>query len=471
MPVRHKAGRIIKEAGDHDPAIGTNHEYEDSIWNYATAFEKEMNNLSSKKTNIDETVSMGLKSYVNVVTASKLKPKLNFRPLFNEESVENSDFVLPMENVLAVQNKFTNSLVGFFVGKRVVFPLVQNYIGIGESSKGMDENFISNSTTQLGDDSESEVGELSKDLRPQTKGSSTPSQYGLDVYNDPKERRHLWRDLGFHKSVVCGVPWILLGDFNVALNMEDSLTGAYAIFQPYRISNHYPTVLKIPSLVTSMPKLFKFYNFLAHKANFLETILSVWISQVNGYSMFQVVQKMRLLKKPLLKLLHDQGNLHDCVNLLRVELDEVQIAINKDPHNEFLRDEEAVYLTAFNEVKMDEEQFLKQKAKVKLLEVGDSNSAYFHKSIKIRNQRSRIEVIRNAKNVEVSGSCVPDVFVERYEAFLGTQAPCIGLDPSGLFTKKVSDVACDNMLRLITSDEIKHAMFDIGDDKAPGSDG
>ncbi|GKA68715.1 retrovirus-related pol polyprotein from transposon TNT 1-94 [Tanacetum coccineum] len=81
MPVHHKAGRIIKEAGDHDPAIGTNHEYEDSIWNYATAFEKEMKNLSSKKMNIDDTVSIGLKSYVNVVTASKLKPKLNFRPV------------------------------------------------------------------------------------------------------------------------------------------------------------------------------------------------------------------------------------------------------------------------------------------------------------------------------------------------------------------------------------------------------
>ncbi|GKA68714.1 RNA-directed DNA polymerase, eukaryota, reverse transcriptase zinc-binding domain protein [Tanacetum coccineum] len=350
--------------------------------------------------------------------------------------------------------------------------------------------------------------------------------------NDPKERRHLWRDLGFHKSVVRGVPWILLGDFNVALNMEDSLTGsssmtsamcdfkdyvkhievidincsglqdtwnqkpkgkggtlkkldrvignidfvdmfpgAYAIFQLYRISYHSPAVLKIPSHVTSKPKPFKFYNFLARKAKFLETILSVWISQVNGYSMFQVVQKMRMLKKPLLKLLHDQGNLHDCVNLLRVKLDGVQIAIDKDPHNEFLRDEEAMYLTAFNEAKTDEEQFLIQKSKVEWLEVGDSNFAYFHKSIKSRNQRSCIKVIRNAKNVEVLGSCVPDVFVERYEAFLGTQAPCIDLDPSGLFTKKVSDVACDNMLRPITSDEIKHAMFDIGDDKAPGPDG
>ncbi|GKB14081.1 hypothetical protein Tco_0848004 [Tanacetum coccineum] len=73
-----------------DPAIGTNHDYDDSIWNYATDFEKEMNNFSSEKTNIDDTVSMGSKSYVNVETASKPKPKLNFRPLFNVGSVESS---------------------------------------------------------------------------------------------------------------------------------------------------------------------------------------------------------------------------------------------------------------------------------------------------------------------------------------------------------------------------------------------
>ncbi|GKF79919.1 hypothetical protein Tco_0235487, partial [Tanacetum coccineum] len=86
---------------------------------------------------------------------------------------------------------------------------------------------------------------------------------------------------------------------------------------------------------------------------------------------------MKLLKKPLRKLLHDQGNLHDRVNRLRVELDEVQDAIDKDPFNVVLRDEEAAYIQAFNEAKVDEERFLKQKAKIEWLEVGDFDSAYF----------------------------------------------------------------------------------------------
>ncbi|GJV04294.1 trichome birefringence-like protein 3 [Tanacetum coccineum] len=40
--------------------------------------------------------------------------------------------------------------------------------------------------------------------------------------NNPIERRLLLAELGLHKNMVQGAPWILMGDFNVALNMEDS---------------------------------------------------------------------------------------------------------------------------------------------------------------------------------------------------------------------------------------------------------
>ncbi|GKD79489.1 putative reverse transcriptase domain-containing protein [Tanacetum coccineum] len=53
------------------------------------------------------------------------------KPQFNggwKDKVENSDFVLPIESIQIVKNKFANSLVGFFVGKGIAFPLVQIYV-------------------------------------------------------------------------------------------------------------------------------------------------------------------------------------------------------------------------------------------------------------------------------------------------------------------------------------------------------
>ncbi|GJW05648.1 RNA-directed DNA polymerase, eukaryota, reverse transcriptase zinc-binding domain protein [Tanacetum coccineum] len=240
------------------------------------------------------------------------------------------------------------------------------------------------------------------------------------------ERRQLWTELGLHKHLVRGHPWILMGDFNVSLNMEDNFSGslvmdsvmcdfkdyvnnievfdinsfglhftwnqkpkgrdgvlkkldrimgnidfvdvypgAYAIFQPYRISDHSPCVLKIPSLSASKPKPFK------------------------------VVKKLKSLKKPFRKLMHEQGNLHKRVIRLRNELDEVQKALDHDPANSELRDEEAVYVQAFNNAMLDEERFLRQKAKIE----------WNH---------------------------VPNVFVSHYMDFLGSDMMCDELDSDDL---------------------------------------
>nr|GEZ45073.1 hypothetical protein [Tanacetum cinerariifolium] len=485
-------------------------EYDDSIWNSPTVKEA--------------TSCMGTKSFVNVVAASKPNPKLNFRTLFNEDKVENTSFVLPVENVMAAQNKFANSIVGFFVGKRVAFPLVQNYVTNTYAKFGFqkvikdDDVFYFKLSLITGLKQVLEQWpwlirnqpliltkwapnlNLSKDVVTKVHVwvkihkvlvvaysedglSLIASQIGKHVMLDTftssmckepwgrigfaralievtaekelkqevkmvvpiiRERRHLWTDLDLHKTVVRGMSWILLGDFNVALNMEDSLTGS-------------------SSMNSAM-------------CDFKDCVKHIEVMDINSLGLqYTWNQKSKAKGGALKKLDRVMGNI-DFVDMFSgayaifhpYRILDHSSAVLKIPT--LVTDKEAVYLTTFNEAKIDEERFLKQKGKVEWLEVGDSNSAYFHKSIKIQNQRSRIEVIWNANNVEFSGSCVPNVFVEHFEAFLRTQMPCNDLDTLGLFTKQVSGDASDNMVRPVTNDEFKTAMFDIGDDKASGPD-
>ncbi|PWA80086.1 RNA-directed DNA polymerase, eukaryota, Reverse transcriptase zinc-binding domain protein [Artemisia annua] len=94
-------------------------------------------------------------------------------------------------------------------------------------------------------------------------------------------RRPLWNGLCLHKQYINNKSWCLLGDFNASLyvddtsigpstlditmrefkecfeTMEDRFVGAHAIFKPYRISDHSPSVISIPSLV----KAFYFANY------------------------------------------------------------------------------------------------------------------------------------------------------------------------------------------------------------------
>ncbi|GJR27547.1 hypothetical protein Tco_1103779 [Tanacetum coccineum] len=543
---------------------------------------------------------------------------ITLRSLVNKEHVENSDCVLPLEQVIAAQNKFANSLVRFFVGKKVAFQLVQNYVTAkkdlkqevamaipivdeeGHTMAKMDVEYewkppsdgftmvqnrkkkgkqVGNnqarpaegfkvskpsqvwnikstkkgSGTQKDDSSKlvnqnpfdvlntvdnvKELGKTSgdKEAPKETKDKQTNLEYESEVVemvfqrnwdwtsnaglcnkgcriirgwnkdvvdvivmhqtdqaihakvihqddqkiicctfiyagNDPRERRVLWADLKLHKRVVSGLPLVLLGDFNVALNMKDicmgsssmnsamcdfkdyvrsievmdihstglhftwnqkprrrngvlkkldriivnldfvdTYQGAYAIFQPYRISDHSPSVLKIPSLTCTKPRPFKFYNFLAHKGRFLELLNTHWNASIVGHSMFQ-------------------------------DLDEVQKALDRNPSNSDISGEEAVYVQAFDEAKIDEERFLRQKAKIDWLEG------------------------------EVTGSGVSVVFVSHYESFIGSSLECDLLNTEGLFNKKFLDGSNMQIIRPIMNAEIKTAMFDIGEDKASGPD-
>ncbi|GJV42096.1 hypothetical protein Tco_1420536 [Tanacetum coccineum] len=265
------------------------------------------------------------------------------------------------------------------------------------------------------------------------------------AHNCYSHRRVLWKNLGLHKLYVRQRPWCLLGDFNAALFLDDmvagpasldiamrefndcveDIEGAHVIFQPYRISDHAPAVLSIPTAVKVKPKQFKFFNILVHNVRFKEVVLDGWNVNVSGFHMFKVVQRLKNLKKPLHKMLYDHGNIHENVKRLRVELDKVQ----------------------------RQERFLKQKAKIEWLRAGDTNSAYFHKSVKSRASRSRNDVITNSEGVLFENDKVANVFLSHYEVFLGQAGNASVFNTSNLFGNKLDETAAHDMVRNISNKE------------------
>ncbi|GKC26417.1 zinc knuckle CX2CX4HX4C containing protein, partial [Tanacetum coccineum] len=232
-----------------------------------------------------------------------------------------------------------------------------------------------------------------------------------------------------HAGLMRNRPWVLMGDFNAALNLEDHSSSGYepnvamrdfkecvqamevsdvdwsfAIFQPYHISDHSPCVLRIPTVSKHKPKPFKFANFLVYKKGFCEVVEYGRNANIEGFAMYQV-------------------------NRIRIELDETQKAIDKDPSSSILREEHAHYLLAFKEAQLDEERFLKQKAKVEGLKAGDSNTTYFHRIVKSKCARNKIDMVNDSSNTLYDGN------------------------------QDVIDI------------EVKNVIFSMGDDKAPSPDG
>ncbi|GKE66399.1 hypothetical protein Tco_1520560 [Tanacetum coccineum] len=183
-----------------------------------------------------------------------------------------------------------------------------------------------------------------------------------------------------------------------------SFMGSNAVFQPYRILDYSPTVLRIPMNSVIKPCPFKFYNILVHNTRFKEVVMNGWQNSVSEFWMFKVVKRLKLIKKPLRKLLYDHGNIYDTVDKLRHELDEAQKALDSVPRNLELREGEATYLQAFNDALIMQEIFLAQKAKVEWLQLGDANTAYFHKVVKSQVARNRIDSVTTSNGVCVDGA-------------------------------------------------------------------
>ncbi|GJR43473.1 RNA-directed DNA polymerase, eukaryota, reverse transcriptase zinc-binding domain protein [Tanacetum coccineum] len=198
---------------------------------------------------------------------------------------------------------------------------------------------------------------------------------------------------------------------------------AHDKFLPYIISDHTPSILCITTAFKRKIKAFRFFNFLTDKQEFLPIVREKWSKEVKGFHMYQVVQKMKSLKSPLNNLGWCKGSLFKRVISLRDELKQVQIDIDKDPHNTILRDLEAKLVKEFYVAEADEENFLSQQAKIKWLSEGDKNSSYFHKVLKGRSNKSKILSLTDANGGYYEEDQIPQLFLKHFEEFLGRSYP------------------------------------------------
>lgn len=158
--------------------------------------------------------------------------------------------------------------------------------------------------------------------------------------------------------------------------------------------------------------------------------------------------------------------------MLKKELDEIQIACDRDPDNRILKEDLMHFRLAYQRACCDEESAARQRAKVKWLNEGDSNTKYFHHVVREKRHTNHIHSVCDAEGNFVSGEDVGNAFVEFFRSLLGTRADSVNPSmPEEIFVKKLSVTEANDMISQITDAEIKRAMFQIENDKAPGSDG
>ncbi|XP_039043535.1 uncharacterized protein LOC120182715 [Hibiscus syriacus] len=166
------------------------------------------------------------------------------------------------------------------------------------------------------------------------------------------------------------------------------------------------------------------------------------------------------------------SSISDRVKAKRIELEQQQILSLKG--EDTIENELAIQ----DELKLLEEAeslFLKQKAKIQWIKNGDKNANFFHSMVALKNKRDTIRVLMdNRGNRLDSFDSMAKEVIDFYSNLIGTVDSSVkAIDPSFIKTIlnfNLSYEASSCLVKEITAEEIKDAIFDQGNDKAPGPD-
>ncbi|XP_063950151.1 uncharacterized protein LOC135152905 [Daucus carota subsp. sativus] len=310
--------------------------------------------------------------------------------------------------------------------------------------------------------------------------------------NDHVIRRDLWHSLCSYSMLTATSPWVVMGDFNAMLSDSEmqggvdsrspavqefkdcvnyievqdivysgihftwtgaphgvgvvkkldrvmanlsflqKFFGVNTKFLPRGVSDHSPAIVDLKLVRRRSKSSFKFNNFLAYRENFLELVSGIWSHRIGGVKMYQ---------------------------------------LDLFPFDDDLCHQELAISREYRACKLEEERLLKQRAKVHWLKVGDQNSKFFHRSLHSRRLKKSVLEITNEEGDVLQGDDMNAHFVDFYKNLLGTKDECdncLGLEP---FANKLDANSAADLIREVSSEEIKEVIFQMGDDKASGPDG
>ncbi|XP_019246294.1 PREDICTED: uncharacterized protein LOC109225941 [Nicotiana attenuata] len=220
---------------------------------------------------------------------------------------------------------------------------------------------------------------------------------------------------------------------------------------------------------------FKFFNYLASHQDFDDIVKQCWRKRYRGTAMLHVWNKLKKLKGDLKQLnSQDFNNIWHKIEVARNKLEGIQAQLTLPGNdNEAILQEKAAKFELAKWLEV-EESVLKQKSRIKWLKLGDSNTAYFHACVKNRQARNHIgRLIDSAGQILQSATEVEEDILRFYKKLLGTTAPQLSvvileIMQNGYTLNRQQQL---QLIKPITKKEVKKAMQDIDDNKAPGCDG
>jgi hypothetical protein len=164
------------------------------------------------------------------------------------------------------------------------------------------------------------------------------------------------------------------------------------------ISDHCPIWL-CASHVNWGPKPFRVLNAWLEHPEFISFVERSWKSfQVQGKKAYVLKEKFRLLKDCLRKWNREVFGILDLnIDKTVKELNDIEGLLGEDDVDLEITRREGLNKDFWSQLHF-KESLLKQKSRMRWVKEGDSNSRYFHESIKSRRRRNQLVALKNGDN-------------------------------------------------------------------------
>ncbi|WZY96943.1 hypothetical protein YC2023_069272 [Brassica napus] len=353
--------------------------------------------------------------------------------------------------------------------------------------------------------------------------------------NCRKERRLLWDELesASTSSQLCGLPWIVLGDFNEIISptehssadqfsssrgMRDfreclerssladlqfsghnftwtnhsvskkldrilcnedwveQFSDSIGVFGEPGISDHSPCCVFLDQLKPPQKRSFRFFAHLNDHPEFKALIKSTWNAlPFDGSKQLCVSKKLKELK-PIIRSFNKENfsNLEKRVEEAFSDLTSCQSASLSSPCPATAESERIARLKWLTLARA-EDKFLKQRSRIQWNVEGDANTPFYHRVIKARQNQNHIHLLIDEHgNIIESLQGIKQLAINYYQSLLGGVNVLTTSTPSeiaAVLQTKCSPTAVDALSAPFTDLDIQQAFLSLPKNKSPGPDG
>ncbi|GAU48536.1 hypothetical protein TSUD_282880 [Trifolium subterraneum] len=236
------------------------------------------------------------------------------------------------------------------------------------------------------------------------------------------------------------------------------------------ISDHCPIWLLCSNLNWG-PKPFKVNNCWLEHPEFKPFVEKTWNKlNVEGKKAFVIKEKLKRLKEELRRWNRDVFGILDLniENIVR-ELNEAEGLLAIDGANSVTCDVSAINKKFWDQLHF-KESLIKQKSRLKWVREGDSNSRFFHASIKSRRRRNQLSILRRGEEwiqgVDNIKSEVKNYFVTNFTEDWHNRPFVHGINFNVLSAKDN-----DFLLQPFSEEDVREVLWSCDGNKSPGPDG